>query len=640
MVDLSYLNFEQKDALLQSLAPDAKTCVLAGAGSGKTRVITARITYMIEDQKIPANKMLVMTFTNKAANEMKERVEKTGVHTSGIWMGTFHSTCVRLLKAYGAPMDANKFTILDEDDKLSLVRRIIKESGLNIDTSDAKKIASRISSCKNELKNPNYMRSTISNSFDSAFTVIYEEYQRRTWAAKLFDYDDLIIYAYLLLKNYPDVRDRFRARFPFITVDEFQDTNDVQFKLLAEMVGPNNLYVVGDDWQSIYGFRAAKPGYIINFNKYFPTAQIKKFQLNYRSTKTIVDAGNFVIKANKNRTDKHMVAATGTIGELIHVHHAKDSEAEADYIATYIQYLKAFNVDYKDIAILYRSNYQSRIIEQKLNTRSIPYRIIGSISFFDRKEVKDMLAFLKLYVNHADEISYRRILSLLPRVGSATIDDIIADAKAKKMDFLDHLGVYSSMMKNKAIKGYGPVISNLFIDFRDTMASPSEAIQMALDATNYIAMATASNAYSDTFLENINELINSAIEFGKTNPSISAQDTIADFIDQLMLTTTMENQDGEVDAVNLMTLHSSKGLEFKAVICCGWAEGVLPHANSLASEEGIEEERRLAYVGVSRAKERLLITHASQMMDASRKNNRVSQSRFLGNIPKHLVKDI
>ncbi|WP_310603900.1 ATP-dependent helicase [Anaerosporobacter sp.] len=643
------LNPQQLEAVKHNKGP---LLILAGAGSGKTRVLTHRIAYLIDELDVNPWNILAITFTNKAAREMRERVDNiVGYGSENIWVSTFHSTCVRVLRRYIDYLGYDKnFTIYDTDDQKTLVRDVCKF--LNIDTKTYKErtLLSVISSAKNELISAErYEREAQGDLNKSKYASVYKEYQKRLKQNNALDFDDLLFKAVELFENYPDALEYYQRRFKYIMVDEYQDTNTVQFKLISILASgrneegerEHNLCVVGDDDQSIYKFRGANIYNILNFEKQFPATKVIKLEQNYRSTSNILDAANEVIHNNLGRKDKRLWTANGE-GELLSFTQFDTEYEEANEIVSDMYNLILNDGhDYNEFAILYRTNAQSRIFEEKLILRNIPYKIVGGINFYQRKEIKDILAYLKTIDNGLDDIAVKRIINIPRRgIGLTTIDRVTDYAIGTGMSF------YAALKRAESIPGLGRGMSKIspFVSLievlKSKMANPEysleDLINEILEATGYLSELEAEDTEeSQARIENINELINKVVSYEK---SAQEEPSLSGFLEEVALVADIDNLEESNNVVVLMTLHAAKGLEFPYVYLCGMEEGVFPSYMCISSDDptDIEEERRLCYVGITRAMTKLYLSAARQrMVRGETQFNR--PSRFINEIPRYLL---
>ena len=634
------LNDRQQEAVFYTEGP---LLILAGAGSGKTRVLTHRIAWLIDQIGVNPWNILAITFTNKAAGEMRERVDQiVGFGSESIWVSTFHSMCVRILRRYIDRLgyDTN-FTIYDADDQKTLIKDVCKY--LQIDTKMFKErsLLSAISSAKDELVTPEEM--TLRAEGDWAkkkIAQVYTEYEKQLKANNALDFDDLLLKTVQLLQTQPDVLEYYQERFRYIMVDEYQDTNTVQFKLVSLLAGKyQNLCVVGDDDQSIYKFRGANIMNILNFEKEYPNAKVIKLEQNYRSTSTILNAANEVIRHNTGRKEKSLWTENGE-GEKIQFRQFDSAYDEADYIVSDIKdKVNCGKREYKDFAILYRTNAQSRIFEEKMVVSNVPYKIVGGVNFYARREIKDLLAYLKTIDNGQDDLAVRRIINIPKRgIGAASINKVALYAQEQEISFYDALCVAEQVPGlGKAATKIRPFV--LFIQSMKAKAkllSVADLLQEVIETTGYVRELEAEGTdEAEARIENIDELISKAVDYaeGEEAPTLNG------FLENVALVADIDSFDENSDYVVLMTLHSAKGLEFPNVYLAGLEDGLFPSYMSITSDNSqaeIEEERRLAYVGITRAKKNLTITSARvRMVRGQTQYGKVS--RFVREIPPELL---
>ena len=638
---LDNMNEMQKQAILHTEGP---LLILAGAGSGKTRVLTHRTAYLIDEMRVNPYHILAITFTNKAAGEMRERIDDiVGFGSESIWVSTFHSTCVRILRRYIDRLgyDTN-FTIYDADDQKSLMKDICKR--LEIDTKQFKEkmFLSVISSAKDELIDPIEFENRAAGDFTKRKqAMVYKEYQQALKANNALDFDDLIFKTVELFKLDKEVLSSYQERFKYIMVDEYQDTNTAQFELIRLLASKyKNLCVVGDDDQSIYKFRGANIYNILNFEKHFPDAKVIKLEQNYRSTQNILDAANSVIANNVGRKDKKLWTENGE-GEKITFEQLDSGYEEADFVARDIsRKIRQGEARYKDCAVLYRTNAQSRLFEEKFITSNIPYKIVGGVNFYARKEIKDLLAYLKTIDNGRDDLAVKRIINVPKRgIGATSINRVSNYAMDNDIDF------YSALRRAADIPGVGRAESKIrpFVLFiqglkaKAELLSVSQLLEEIIEQTGYVDELRAEGTdEAEARIENINELISKTVAYEESTdePSLSG------FLEEVALVADIDDVDSESDYVVLMTLHSAKGLEFDNVYLAGMEDGLFPSYMSITSDNAaaeIEEERRLAYVGITRAKKNLTITSARmRMIRGETQYGKVS--RFVKEIPGELLK--
>ena len=629
------MNDNQLKAILKT---DGAVMVIAGAGSGKTRVLTNRIAYLIAEKNIIESNILAITFTNKAAKEMKERIYSLVGETSKyIWINTFHSMCVRILRQHIELLGYNKnFTILDTSEQKSIIKNIVKNLNLSEDSYQPANILKIISNAKNNMTTVKAMREQSRFGFMKNVAEIYAHYQNYLKKNSVLDFDDLMLKTITLFVKFPEVLAIYQNKFEYIHVDEYQDTNLIQYKLIRLLSAVHkNVCVVGDDDQSIYSWRGACSDNIINFEKDFDNVELIFLDQNYRSNSTILDAANSVIKNNTDRKDKALWSENKGGGK-ISVYAASNDKDETDDIAKKILDLKKQGVSYKDIAILYRANYLSRQMENSCLTFRIPYKLIGSLKFLQRQEVRDLLAYLNVIVNRSDEFSLRRIINVPKRgIGASSMDKIDNYATNYDLTLFDALKKIEDIGVSKKIVTNVKLLTNLIEKYSDAdKYSIDELIIGIYKDSGYENMLKESNdAYAESRIENISELVSSAKQFSSMN------DSLIDFISEMSLTSDADDENQE-DSVVLSTIHAAKGLEYKVVFIMGLEENLFPSirdAESSADEKNkMEEERRLAYVAITRAKERLFMSYANRRMQfGSIKMNK--RSRFLDEVPNKLM---
>lgn len=645
---LNGLNREQREAVMHERGP---LLLLAGAGSGKTRVLTHRIAYLIDEYDVNPWHILALTFTNKAANEMRERVDAiVGGDAKHIWVSTFHSTCVRILRRFIEPLGyTGSFTIYDADDQKSLMRDVCKY--LQIDTKGYKErtILNAISSAKDECLTPEeYILRSQGDYKKEIYGKAYREYQKRLKNNNALDFDDLICKTIELFENNPDTLSYYQRRFQYILVDEYQDTNFAQFRLISlladgiseEGIREHNLCVVGDDDQSIYRFRGANIHNILNFEKQYPDARVIKLEQNYRSTQTILDAANSVIKNNTMRKDKALWSSKPK-GEPIRFTQFETEYEEAECIADGIAaQVSKEGCSYKDFAILYRTNAQSRVFEEKLILRNIPYKIVGAVNFYQRREIKDVLAYLRTIDNGSDDISVRRIINVPKRgIGLTTIDRINDYAIRNDKSFYEALAAHEyidGLARSSAkLTSFLSLIETLKERNRDSSYTLSALIRDVIDMTGYVRiLEEEASDEAQGRIENIGELVSKAAAYEEENEN----PTLSGFLEEVALIADIDNVSEDNNLVLLMTLHSAKGLEFPYVYISGMEDGIFPGYLSTISDdlEDLEEERRLCYVGITRAKERLALS-AARMRRRNGEMQFNRPSRFIDEIPRYLM---
>ena len=634
------LNNEQREAVFCTEGP---LLMLAGAGSGKTRSLTHRIAYLIEEKGVAPWNILAITFTNKAAQEMRERVDAlVGYGSEDIWISTFHATCSRILRRHIDLLGYDRnFTIYDASDQKSLMKEVLKEMKIDTKQFPERSVMSEISSAKNEYKSPlDYRNEYGSNFRNQRIADIYEHYQKRLKENNALDFDDLLVKMVDLFQTNPDVLEHYQDRFQYIMVDEYQDTNTAQFELIRLLaLKYQNLCVVGDDDQSIYKFRGANIYNILNFEHHFPDATVIKLEQNYRSTQNILDAANAVIANNQGRKEKRLWTDNGA-GDKITFEQLDTAAEEADFVARDIaRRVRKGEYQYKDCAILYRTNAQSRLFEERFITANIPYKIFGGVNFYARKEVKDLLAYLKTIDNGQDDLAVRRIINIPKRgIGAASINKVALYAQEQEISFYDALCVAEQVPGlGKAAAKIRPFV--LFIQSMKAKAkllSVADLLQEVIETTGYVRELEAEGTdEAEARIENIDELISKAVDYaeGEEAPTLNG------FLENVALVADIDSFDENSDYVVLMTLHSAKGLEFPNVYLAGLEDGLFPSYMSITSDNSqaeIEEERRLAYVGITRAKKNLTITSARvRMVRGQTQYGKVS--RFVREIPPELL---
>ncbi|RBP05898.1 DNA helicase PcrA [Rossellomorea aquimaris] len=639
---LNGMNPEQAEAVKATEGP---LLIMAGAGSGKTRVLTHRIAYLMVEKGVNPYNILAITFTNKAAREMKDRIENIlGGASDNIWISTFHSMCVRILRRDIDRIGMNRnFTILDSTDQQSVIKAILKEKNIDPKKFDPRSLLGSISSAKNELTTPEELSKQVGGYYDQVVSDVYTEYQKRLRKNQALDFDDLIMTTIQLFQRVPEVLEFYQRKFQYIHVDEYQDTNRAQYmlvKLLASRF--QNLCVVGDSDQSIYRWRGADIANILSFEKDYPRATVIFLEQNYRSTKRILQAANEVIQKNSNRKPKNLWTENHD-GEKISYFRADTEQTEAQFVTGKIKEMtESGKRKYSDFAILYRTNAQSRVMEEVLLKSNIEYSIVGGIKFYDRKEIKDILAYLRLISNPDDDISLMRVINVPKRgVGATSIDKIARYAQ-------DHDISMFSALEEADFVGLSPKITKAVIEFKEMVKgytsmqeylSVTELVEEILEKSGYIDMLKAEKSIeSQSRLENLDEFLSVTKSFEQSNDDKS----LVAFLTDLALVADIDKLDEDdqpKDSVILMTLHAAKGLEFPIVFLMGMEEGVFPHSRSLMEEDEMEEERRLAYVGITRAEEQLYLTNA-QMRTLYGQTKMNPVSRFIQEIPAELLDDV
>lgn len=635
------LNPEQRKAVE---ATDGPLLIMAGAGSGKTRVLTHRIAYLIATRKAPPWGILAITFTNKAAREMQERVSKlVGPEGRDIWVSTFHSMCVRILrKDIDRIGFTSNFSILDSTDQLSVIRNVMKH--LNIDTKkfEPKAIQATMSAAKNELVSPQQYEQKAGDYFETLVAQVYKEYQKRLKSNNSLDFDDLIMTTIQLFKEVPEVLDFYQRKFQYIHVDEYQDTNRAQYMLCRMLADSHHrICVVGDSDQSIYRWRGADISNILNFEEDYPEARTILLEQNYRSTSNILNAANKVIALNTGRKPKNLWTEQGE-GEKIKVFRGDSEHDEGYFVTSEISKSVKTGKSYQDHAILYRTNAQSRVIEEILIKSDIPYQIVGGIKFYDRKEIKDILAYLRLISNPDDDISLTRIINVPKRsIGDTTVGKLAAAAAEKGtsifgvLRFVDDLG-FAGRTRNALVEFYDMIAAlSKMVEF----LSVTELTEKVLEMSQYrTELQTENTLESRSRLENIEEFLSVTMEFEKNNDDKSLVSFLTDLALIADIDSMNDDEEDRSDAVVLMTMHSAKGLEFPVVFIIGMEEGVFPHSRAFSDNEELEEERRLAYVGITRAEKQLFLSCA-RMRTLFGRTTANQPSRFLEEIPDELKED-
>lgn len=641
---LTGMNDKQTEAVLQTEGP---LLVLAGAGSGKTRVLTHRVVYLIEHNNVMPWRILAITFTNKAAKEMRERVIKLlGPDGNDVWVSTFHALCVRILRRDADKLGYNRaFTIADPGEQRTLIKRVLQQQNLDIKKFDPRSVLGAISNAKNALQTPAMMREAAGNPFETTVATVYESYQRELQANQAMDFDDLIMLTIKLFNQDADVLGYYQDKFQYIHVDEYQDTNDAQYtlvNLLAKKHG--NLCVVGDGDQSIYGWRGANMENILNFEHDYPDAHVTLLEQNYRSTKTILRAANDVIQRNVNRKKKDLWTDNAE-GEPISYYRGQNENDEAHYVVAKIQEEREQNHhDYGDFAILYRTNAQSRVIEETLVKANIPYTMVGGHKFYDRKEIRDVLAYLTLVANPADSMSLERIINEPKRgIGATSVEKLRDFAEMNDWTELEatqniSLATTLGARVRTAMEKFGLTLKH--VQDRAAIMSVSDMTSELLDQTGYMAALKASkNLEAETRIENIEEFLSVTQKFDDDWDNADhdeTEDRLVEFLADLALVSAQDDVEEEPAEVTLMTLHAAKGLEFPVIFLMGLEEGIFPLSRAMLEDDELEEERRLAYVGITRAQEKLYLTNAySRMLYGRRQTN--PQSRFVTEIAPELL---
>lgn len=639
---LNGLNPEQKQAVKHTEGP---LLIMAGAGSGKTRVLTHRIAYLMLEKEVAPWNILAITFTNKAAKEMKERLAKlTGPLAEDLWVSTFHSMCVRILRRDIDRIGISKnFTILDATDQLSVMKQILKDLNIDAKKFTPRAILGTISTAKNELKDASAYAKTARGPYEEIVRDVYAEYEKRLLKNHSLDFDDLIMTTIHLFRRVPEALDYYRRKFQYIHVDEYQDTNHAQYTLVNLLAGRfKNLCVVGDSDQSIYRWRGADIQNILDFEKDYPDAKVILLEQNYRSTKKILEAANAVIENNPNRKPK-VLWTENAEGSDIEYYRADNEHDEGRFIAGKINEWKNNGASYNDIAVLYRTNAQSRVLEEMLIKANIPYRMVGGIKFYERKEIKDLLAYLRLVANPNDDLSFARVVNVPKRgIGASSLDRLADYALRHDLSLMqavkeiEETGVAAKAAK--ALTAFSELIFNW--SKMQEYLSVTELVEEVLDKSGYRAeLVNEKTLEAQSRLENLEEFLSVTKEFEESNDDKS----LIAFLTELALDsdygTDEETAAPTGEGVTLMTLHSAKGLEFPIVFIAGMEESVFPHFRALSDEEEMAEERRLAYVGITRAEKKLYLTNA-QMRTLYGNTNMNRESRFIEEIPEHLIKRV
>jgi len=626
---LSGLNPAQREAVVHTEGP---LLVVAGAGSGKTRVLTHRIAHLIEHEGVSPFELLAITFTNKAAQEMKQRVGAlVGPVAEKMWVSTFHSACVRMLRRDGKRLGyPSSFTIYDQADATRLVGYVLRD--LNVDTKrfPPRSVHATISAAKNDGLSVEQYAERARAIFERRIAEVYREYQGRLLKAGAMDFDDLLSVTVTLLKAEPEVLAHYQRRFRHVLVDEYQDTNTVQNDLVLSLAAEHrNVCVVGDQDQSIYRFRGADIRNILEFEEAFPDTTVIVLEQNYRSTQTILDAANGLIANNMGRKPKELWTDQGR-GDAVVRYHADDESDEAQWVAHQASKLHdGGTYRWGDMAVFYRTNAQSRVLEEYLMRVGIPYKVVGGTRFYDRREIKDAIAYLRAVVNPSDEVSVKRVLNTPKRgVGDSSIGRLDAWANARELTFMQTLRrAADAEVSGRALAGIEGFLAVVDEAAGQIENGPAEVLKVLLDRSGYVAELQALHSIeAEGRLENLAELIGSAEQFDSMDP----------FLEQIALVSDTDELDADESALLLMTLHSAKGLEFPVVFLIGMEDGVFPHLRSLGEPDELEEERRLAYVGITRARELLFLTHAwARTMYGSTQYN--PPSRFLDELPEKLI---
>lgn len=642
---LSELDEQQREAVT---APDGPTMVFAGAGSGKTRVLTYRIAYLLLARRIPPHRIFAVTFTNKAADEMRQRLEGlVGKAIDAMWLGTFHAACARMLRQHGQviglPPD---FVIYDEDDQRSLIKAIFKELNIDPDRFSVSAVHTAISDAKTEMVSPEELAEVAETPFQQVVARVYRRYQEMLRQAKAVDFDDLLWLALKMLREHSHVADYYQTRFLHVLVDEYQDVNKPQHELTLLLSAKHrNLFVIGDDDQNIYSWRGSDVRLMLELPKRFPDIKIFTLEHNYRSTQTILDTAWYVIRHNKHRHEKRLQAVRKG-GDPVVLFRAQDDHEEAAFVASVIsEWVREGKNRYSDFAVIYRINAQSRPFEETFIRWGIPYRVVGALRFYERKEIKDIIAYLRILANPADEVSLLRIINLPPRgIGERTIERLRQFAAQRNMPILEAILSRDAMAfldtrARMAVKGFADLVNSLKAQM-DELTLP-QLIQRIVDATGYTDYLIRSEGQlmAQERLENLSQLVAAA---ERQFAEVPASQSLHRFLEQLALLSPQDETNWQSDVVTLITAHSAKGLEFPVVFVVGLEEGLFPHARSLDDSWQLEEERRLFYVALTRAKDRAFLTYAQRRGWLTGKWGEAryaptEPSRFLNEVPLTLL---
>ena len=623
-MNLDELNDRQREAVLYN---DGPLLIIAGAGAGKTKTLTTKIAFLIEEKEVSPYSILAITFTNKAAKEMKDRIYmQIGDLAKKLQVSTFHSFGLKLLRENYSTLGYDKnFVIMDSDDSLTVVKKIIKDMGYDPKIYNPRAIRNKISSCKNEMMSPEAYERLAVSDYEKVVKEVYEKYNIKLQKNNSVDFDDLLLLPIELFKKHPDVLKRYQDLYKYILIDEYQDTNEAQYILTKLLSEKNRLITcVGDDSQSIYSFRGANYKNILNFEKDYKDAKTILLEENYRSTSTILDAANQVIKNNKMRKDKNLWTSRG-IGEKIKYYRAYNERDEAQYVIRKIKELTNRNVDYKDIAVLYRTNAQSRVLEEEMLKENMPYRVVGSFYFYSRKEIKDLIAYLRLIHNYKDNVSLLRVINTPKRgIGLKTIENLTRKADE------EGISIYEAITSGKELQ-FKELIERLKKVSEDLTLT--ELIDKVLDATGIKQeLESEGTLESEVRLENLEEFKSITKSFEEREGLVSLEE----FLLEISLISDVEEYKDDPNRISLMTVHSVKGLEFNHVFVVGMEEGIFPHVNSLMENSEIEEERRLCYVAITRAKDDLHLVNARRRtLYGNEQINPVS--RFIGEINSDLL---
>ena len=627
-MDLSTLNDKQKEAVEW---PDGPILVLAGAGSGKTRVLTTKLAYLVNERGVNPYNILAITFTNKAAKEMKERAFKMlGSDAYQMQISTFHSLGLLLIRENYEKLGFEKnFTILDSDDSLTIIKKILKDMNLDPKFYNPRAIRNKISSAKNELMDSNYYSRFVNSEYEEIVLEVFRKYEQRVLKNNSMDFDDLLLLPIKLFKKYPEILEKYQDRFKYILVDEYQDTNEAQY-ILIKMLSKKykNICVVGDLDQSIYGFRGANFRNILNFEKDYPDAKVIPLEENYRSTGNILNVANDIIKHNKQRKEKNLWTKNDS-GPKIRYHRAYDEKDEANYVMEEIKKLIISGEEKSNIAVLYRTNAQSRNMEEALLRENIPYKVVGSFYFYNRKEIKDLISYLKLIYNSNDDVSLMRVINVPKRqIGPKTIENLATKSVDKGVSLYEAIDSGKELEFKKLIEKLKKESENISLTELVELILVESGMRRELEDSKTID--------AEIRLENLEEFKSITKNFEENNGVISLEE----FLLEISLVSDMEEHKNNNDVVTLMTIHSAKGLEFDHVFIIGLEEGLFPHSNCLDSSDEIEEERRLCYVAVTRAKKTLTLVNARRRMLYGNTNSN-PPSRFISEISdEYLDKDV
>lgn len=623
-MNLNELNDKQKEAVLYNEGP---LLIIAGAGAGKTKTLTAKIAYLIEEKHASPYSILAITFTNKAAKEMRDRIyAQIGSEAKKLTVSTFHSFGLKLIRDNVERLGYDRnFVIMDSDDSLTVVKKIIKDMGYDPKIYNPKAIRNKISSCKNEMMSAKAYERLAVSDYEKVVKEVYEKYDEKLRKNNSVDFDDLLLLPIELFKKNPDILEKYQELYRYILIDEYQDTNQAQY-ILTKMLSEKNRKItcVGDDCQSIYSFRGANYKNILNFEKDYPDSKTILLEQNYRSTSNILDAANQVIKNNKMRKDKNLWTARG-IGEKIKYYRAYNEQDEAQYVIRKIKELLKKDIEYKDIAVLYRTNAQSRVIEEELLKENLPYRVVGSFYFYSRKEIKDLIAYLRLIHNSKDNVSLLRVINTPKRgIGLKTIENLTIKADTEGISIYEAIETGKELEFKKLIERLKEVSENITL---------TELIDKVLDSTGLKKeLEDEGSLEAEVRLENLEEFKSITKSFEEREGLVSLEE----FLLEISLISDVEEYKNDPNRISLMTVHSVKGLEFNHVFVVGLEEGIFPHMNSLMESSDIEEERRLCYVAITRAKDDLhLINTRRRTLFGKEQINPVS--RFIGEIDPNLL---